>query len=135
MEQLATEPLRRLDRVRIGNRQVLIVTGYHPNRPANCYSGVPENGHTEYRFGSKHRPQKIGVVTEDHPALLRLKSKLGVRQLPDEQPPTTVDPNKTTVIIGLSQLLMAIEANNFAGAKKIADDLHKVDVLGFLRNM
>lgn len=64
------ETLKRLDRVRISNGSVLIVTGYRPNAPVNCYTGVLENGKgKEYVFGPRHKPQRLGVVTEDHPAL------------------------------------------------------------------
>lgn len=73
--------LKRLDRVRISNGSVLIVTGYHPNRPLNCYSGVLERGQgKEYVFGKKHRPEKLGVVTEDHPALQQNQDRKELKQ-------------------------------------------------------
>lgn len=64
------QDFKRLDLVKLGNGQTLVVTGFHPNRPTNCYSGVLERGQgKEYVFGPKHRPVKVGTVTEDHPAL------------------------------------------------------------------
>ncbi len=70
--------LKRLDRVKLRNGQVFIVTGYHPNRPQNCYSGVLENGQgKEYVFGRKHCPTKIGEVSEGHPALLNNATRRG----------------------------------------------------------
>jgi len=62
----------RLDLVEVVGKRV-IVTGYHPHRPANCYSGVIERGKgKEYVFGPKHNPIKIGTVSADHPALKML---------------------------------------------------------------
>lgn len=73
--------LKRLDRVRIRGGSVFIITGYHPNRPKNCYSGVLENGQgKEYVFGHKHDPVKIGEVTEGHPALLNNATRRGATQ-------------------------------------------------------
>ena len=140
-----TTTFSRLDRVRLGNRKIFIVTGYHPNRPVNCFSGVPENGSTEYVFGPNNRPVKIGVVTEDHPALVRLRMKKSGRLentqfqgrswQPLENRPHS-DPNKKAVVTGLvAQLLMAVEANNPDGAKKLAADLRQADVLTFLQNV
>jgi len=68
--------LQRLDRVRISNGDVLIVTGTRSQGVANLWSGVKENGlGKEYIFGPKHRPEKIGVVTEDHKALKAMASR------------------------------------------------------------
>ena len=84
-QAIVVQPVRlaRLDRVRIGNGDVLIVTGYRPNAPVNCYTGVLENGKgKEYVFGPKHRPVKLGVVEESHPALQasqdRKEAKAGI---------------------------------------------------------
>ncbi len=77
-----TQPVRlqRLDRVRISNGSVLIVTGYNPSRPKNCYTGVLENGQgKEYVFGAKHYPCKIGTVDEGHSALLNNAARGGTR--------------------------------------------------------
>lgn len=72
--------LKRLDRVRIACGSVLIVTGFHPNRPANCWSGVKENGlGREYVFGPKHRPVLLGEVGENHPALAMLQTRMAAK--------------------------------------------------------
>ena len=71
--------LPRLDRVKLGNGHVMIVTEYNPHKPANCYTGVLENGTgKQYVFGPKHRPVKLGTVNEGHPALLNLATRAGV---------------------------------------------------------
>jgi hypothetical protein len=71
---LATIPktdFQRLDIVKLNSGQILVITGVHPNRPANKYSGVLERGQgKEYVFGDKFRPVKIGTADEGHPALL-----------------------------------------------------------------
>ena len=75
--------LKRLDRVKLRNGQVFIITGYHANRPKNCYSGVLEGGlGKEYVFGPKHGPTKIGEVSEGHPALINNQNRAGARQNP-----------------------------------------------------
>ncbi len=69
-------PLQRLDRVRLGNGSIIIVTGFNPSRPLNKYRGVLENGQgKEYIFGDKHRPVKIGVADEGHPAILNSQTR------------------------------------------------------------
>ncbi len=61
---------KRRDKVRISCGSVLIITEYNPHKPANCYTGVKENGLGKaYVFGPKHRPEKIGEVEETHRAL------------------------------------------------------------------
>lgn len=73
------EVFERLDRVKLGNGHVMIVTEYNPHKPANCYTGVLENGTgKQYVFGPKHRPVKLGTVNEGHPALLNLATRAGV---------------------------------------------------------
>jgi hypothetical protein len=118
------ETFQRLDLVRLGNGQKIIVTGYHPNRPKNCYSGVLEKGQgKEYVFGARHRPVKIGTVQEGHPALLnnqtRIEQRYGVgagqTQQPPAQPP--VDNGSRAVIL---RLLEAVEGNDLDRAKFLA---------------
>lgn len=113
------QPVRfqRLDQVRISNGSVLIVTGYNPKRPSNCYSGVLENGQgKEYVFGAKHRPVKIGVVTEGHPALLNNKTRTATKQ-------SGMDGGTLAVV---RQMVLAVEANDLAAAKVLASALRGV---------
>lgn len=107
------ERLQRLDKVRLGNGSVMIVTAYLPNRPANCYAGVLENGQgKEYVFGPRHRPTKIGVVTEGHPALLNNQTRRAERG-------GSPGPDAGTQAI-LRQLVAAIESDDHATAKTLA---------------
>lgn len=67
----STEALQLNDIVRLAGGQQLIIVEIIPSRPANPYLGVLVNGQgKEYKFGYKHRPHKIGVAPQDHPALL-----------------------------------------------------------------
>lgn len=118
-EQSATVQVRlqRLDRVQLSNGQILIVTGYHANRPANCYSGVLENGQgKEYLFGAKHRPIKLGVVTEGHPALLNNKTRIGNRN-------TGMDGGTVAMV---RQMIEAVNDGDLATAKVLARTLQTV---------
>lgn len=106
---------QRLDLVQLGAGQRIIVTGYHPNRPKNCYSGVLEGGQgKEYVFGAKHRPVKVGTVTEGHPALLNNQSrsqlKAGIRKGPYDDP---------IVSLTVSRVLLLVEAGDLDKAKEL----------------
>lgn len=110
--------LQRLDRVKLGNGSVLIVTGYRANAPVNCYTGVLENGQgKEYVFGPRHRPVKLGVVTEGHPALLNNRARTQTRQNMD---------NGTVAMV--RQMVGAVEGGDLETAKVLARTLR--DVLG-----
>ncbi len=108
--------LQRLDRVKIGNGSVLIVTGYRPNAPVNCYTGVLENGQgKEYVFGPKHRPVKLGVVNEGHPALLNNKTRAASKQGMD---------GGTMAMV--RQMVEAVEGDDLDSAKVLARTLRGV---------
>ncbi len=83
-----TEPLQLLDRVRLSNGSIIIVTGFNPSRPLNRYRGVLENGQgREYVFGACHQPVKIGTVDEGHVAILNGQTwKLAHPAQPDRCP-------------------------------------------------
>ena len=64
------------DIVRISSGSRLIITGLNPNRPANKYTGIKENGYgKEYVFGDKHQPVRVGHADSTHPALLALEAR------------------------------------------------------------
>lgn len=114
------KPVRfeRLDKVRLGSGQVMIVTGYHPNRPANPYSGVVENGQgAEYKFGPKHRPVKIGTVTDGHPALLNLKTRQAAKG------GSGLDAGTTAAV---RKLVAAVEQGDLTTAKVLAEMIKSV---------
>ncbi len=68
------------DIVRISNGSRLIITAMNPNRPANCWSGIKERGSGKvYCFGVRHRPVRVGVAPENHPALLAMRGRQAVR--------------------------------------------------------
>ena len=108
--------LQRLDRVRMGGEfgaKVIIVTGYNPNRPLNCYTGVMEKGHgKEYIFGEKHRPVKIGIVSESHPALL---AKAGRTAAKNGAAPPSSDYKR---LVG--ELVRLVEGGDLVNAKVLA---------------
>lgn len=108
--------LQRLDRVKISNGSVLIVTGYRPQAPVNCYTGVLENGQgKEYVFGPKHRPVKLGVVDEGHPALLNNKTRKVSRQGAD-----------VGTMAMVRQMVEAVEGDDLNAAKVLAKALRGV---------
>lgn len=113
-----TDCLKRLDRVQLGCGQIVIVTGYHPNRPSNCYSGVLEKGKgKEYVFGARHNPRKIGVVDESHPALVNNKIR-------KESKAVTNGMDAATVSL-LKLLVKAIKEDNFTLAKALTESLEQ----------
>jgi hypothetical protein len=116
-EQHQRGSLKRLDRVKLGNGDILIVTGYHPNRPSNCYSGVLENGKgKEYIFGAKHNPVKLDEVTEGHPALVAMQNRKADKA-------GGMSAGERAVV---SRLIAAIEGNNLEQAKLIVGILKEI---------
>lgn len=115
-EAVVEQPVRlqRLDRVKISGGSILIVTGYRPQAPVNCYTGVLENGQgKEYVFGPKHRPIKLGVVTEGHPALLNNKTRKGAE----------MDGGTTAIV---RQLVEAVESGDTATARVLAKTIRSL---------
>lgn len=105
------ENYKRLDKVRLSNGHVLIITGVDLNRWANPLRGVNERGQgKEYVFGAKHCPVKIGVVSEDHPAL-RMSKTRAVDRLDDDLRSMVVD------------LIDAVESSDLKTAKKLTKKL------------
>jgi hypothetical protein len=108
---------QRLDKVRLASGQVLIVTGYHPNRPANCYSGVLEKGQgKEYVFGAKHGPVKVGAVDEGHPALLNREARYEARGVQQGVRKHYVDSGVAAV---LGQLAKAVDGGDVSSAQAV----------------
>lgn len=95
----------------------LIVTGYHPNRPANCWSGVKEKGQgKEYVFGSKHRPVKVGEADETHPALVAYRNRRQGASDRSEDYQALV-----------RRLVEAVRDDQFGRAKLLAEALHELN--------
>jgi hypothetical protein len=68
--------LQRLDRVRSISGRIFIITARVPHRHTYPWNGVLENGNgAEYKLGPKTMLTKIGVATEDHPALRANKAR------------------------------------------------------------
>ncbi len=117
--------LDRLDRVRISSGQIFIVTK-RTGRPANCWAGVLETGHgKEYIFGPKHRPIKLGVVTEDHHALrLNTARKANHGQTNDANADDSRLDGTARALIG--RLLDHIDQGEFGKSKAIAESLRAI---------
>lgn len=101
---------KRLDLVEFPGGNQMIVTEIKSSRPANPYVGVKVRGQgKQYKFGPKHRAQKIGTAPESHPALQALAARNGAKA------GLSVGARAT-----LEQLLNAVESGNLEQARALA---------------
>lgn len=98
--------LERHDIVEIIDGSRFIIVEVHPHRPANPYVAIKERGNgAKYKLGYKHKPHKVGRVSNDHWLLtetaFRDFNRLGSNAKQMLRDALSGDDNATKTILGM----------------------------------